>query len=264
MVGLCQRCQHGALAARCTGQRATVTETAALRPGIGARHLALDGAQHRLALPVEPGHGGQQQSGVGVGRRGKNLLHRAAFHHPPAVHHGHVIGHVGHHAHVVGDQHNGGADLVAQALHQVQNLRLDGHVQRRGWLIGDQQAGPAHQGCGDHDALAHATRQLKRELRGAQGRVGNPHHGQHSNGLLPRLLTRQAAVDAQRLLHLGAYAHQRVERRHRLLENDGGAIATDLPQLGLIHRGEFGAFKVNLATGDLRRPRQQLQDRQRR
>ena len=50
--------------------------------------------------------------------------------------------------------------LVLQVLKQVQNLRLDGHVQRGSRLVGDDELGRAGQGHGDHDALAHTAGQL--------------------------------------------------------------------------------------------------------
>jgi hypothetical protein len=83
------------------------------------------------------------------------------------------IGDIGDHAHVMGDQHDAGAALGDQLFHQVEDLRLDGHVQRRGRLVGDQDVGPADQRDGDHDALAHAAGQLERILGQAPVRIGN-------------------------------------------------------------------------------------------
>ena len=74
---------------------------------------------------------------------------------------------------------------LLQRLHQLEDLRLDGHIQRRGRLVGDQQAGVAGQGHGDHGALAHAAGQLVRVLADALLRGGDAHLLQHLDGRAP-------------------------------------------------------------------------------
>ena len=49
-----------------------------------------------------------------------------------------------------------------QLAEQVEDLRLDGDVERRGRLVGDQELGIAGERHGDHDALAHAAGELVR------------------------------------------------------------------------------------------------------
>ena len=51
-----------------------------------------------------------------------------------------------------------------QLAHQVEDLRLDGDVERGGRLVGDQQCRFAEQRHRDHHALAHAARELVRVL----------------------------------------------------------------------------------------------------
>ncbi len=52
---------------------------------------------------------------------------------------------------------------------QLQDLRLDGDVERRRRLVGDEQAGPAGQRHGDHHPLPHPARELVRIAVGAAG-----------------------------------------------------------------------------------------------
>ena len=52
--------------------------------------------------------------------------------------------------------------LRAQRAHQLQDLRLDGDVERGGGLVGDQEPRVAGQRHRDHHALAHAARELVR------------------------------------------------------------------------------------------------------
>ena len=58
---------------------------------------------------------------------------------------------------------------LLQRHQQVQDLRLDGDVERGGRLVGDQQLRIAGDRHGDHDALAHAAGQLMREAVQARG-----------------------------------------------------------------------------------------------
>ena len=63
--------------------------------------------------------------------------------------------------------------LALQLAQQVEDLRLNGHVERRGRLVGDQQLRLRRERHGDHHALAHAARELVRigleALLGARG-----------------------------------------------------------------------------------------------
>ena len=68
------------------------------------------------------------------------------------------------------DQEHRHARVVAQAAQQIQDLRLDGHVEGRGGLVGDDELRIARQRHGDEHALALAAGQfvgvgVKRALR---------------------------------------------------------------------------------------------------
>ena len=54
------------------------------------------------------------------------------------------------------------AQLAPQPRQQLQDLRLDGHVERGGRLVGDEQRRPAGERHRDHHALPHAARHLVR------------------------------------------------------------------------------------------------------
>ena len=55
------------------------------------------------------------------------------------VHHVHGVAHAGDDAEVVGDQHQGGVAVGDQLREQLEDLRLDRHVERGRRLVGDQQ-----------------------------------------------------------------------------------------------------------------------------
>ena len=86
-------------------------------------------------------------------------------------------------------------------------------------------AGDRHR---DHHALAHAARQLVRILAGA------PRRGRDADGLEQvedaeiRIDPRQAEMAAEHLGDLRAHPDQRIERRHRVLEDERDLLAADL------------------------------------
>ena len=110
------------------------------------------------------------------------------------------VAHLGDHAEVVGDQQDRHAELVAAGAQQVEDLRLDGDVERGGRLVGDQQRGPAGERHGDHHPLAQAARQLVRILREAPlGRADADHAAAaRARPRAPRLAPGRGACAAPR------------------------------------------------------------------
>jgi hypothetical protein len=73
------------------------------------------------------------------------------------IHHSDGITRMGHHAQIVRDEDQGHVQTLDHAADELQNRCLDGDVEGRGGLIGDQKGGVAAQGHGQHDALPHAA-----------------------------------------------------------------------------------------------------------
>ncbi len=82
-------------------------------------------------------------------------------------------------AKVVRDQHDGRARAFLHFQHQVEDLRLDGHVERRRRLVGDEDRRRACHRDRDHDALAHAAGQLVRIFAGAPAGLRDSHQREH-------------------------------------------------------------------------------------
>ena len=76
------------------------------------------------------------------------------------VHHRDLGAEVPHDREVVGDEQERDVELPLQVLEQVDDLRLDRHVERGDRLVGDQQLGVQGQRAGDADALALAAGEL--------------------------------------------------------------------------------------------------------
>ena len=85
-------------------------------------------------------------------------------------------------------------ELGLQLVEQLQDLGLDGHVERGGRLVGDQELRIARQRHGDHDALPHAARELVRVLLDPALGVGDVDELEH----LDRLVHGVAAARAPR------------------------------------------------------------------
>ena len=207
---------------------AAVAEIAIVGHVDGVRHLAGDGIEAIHAL-VDDRLGRHQADGVGVRGVCEDLLHRALFDHAAGIHDHNVVRHFGDDAKVVGDEHDRGVDLVLQSAQQVKDLCLNGHVQRRGGLVGDDQAGIAGQGDGDHHALAHTAGELMGIHLVNAFAVGNADQLQHRDGVLFDLLFGPGrVVQGDDFIHLRADAEHGVERRHRLLEDHRQLVAADL------------------------------------
>jgi hypothetical protein len=197
-------------------------------------------AQRQVAArqAAQARHRRQQRAGVRMLGRVEDLIHRALLDLLAAQHHHHVVGHFRHHAHVVGDEDHGRAQVALQFADGVQDLRLDGDVQRGGRLIGDQQARLARQRHRDHHALAHAARQLVRIAVQHLFGVGQAHFLQQLAGRLARARARQLLVQHDGLDDLVADGEHRVQRGHRLLEDHRDVVAADGAHVFIRRRGQ--------------------------
>ena len=95
------------------------------------------------------------------------------------------------------DHQNACILLCPDVLHQFQNLSLNGNVQSRRGLVGNQDIGIAGKRHGNHDALTHATRELVRILVDALLGLGNANEVQKLGGALERLLLGVATVQTK-------------------------------------------------------------------
>ena len=206
-------------AALVRGPQAARRETAADRQvrqrGRGAGDREQPGALGQGPL----GQGRHQRARVPVAGLGEQGPRGGRLHDAPRVHDGHAVGVPGDDAQVVGDEDDAHLVLVAQLVDEVEDLHLRRHVQGRGRLVGDEDARLAHQRHGDHDALAHAARQLVRVGVDDRLGAGHPHALEDLDGAGQRLLLRHLLVHAQRLAHLQPDLHGWVQAGERVLED---------------------------------------------
>ena len=104
--------------------------------------------------------------------------HRKLFGHLAGIHHDGALGDLADHAEIVRDEDDRHAAALLQAPQQREDLRLDGDVERRGRLVGDQDLRVAGERDRDYDALAHAAGKLVRVAREAFRRIGDAELGE--------------------------------------------------------------------------------------
>ena len=137
----------------------------------GARDLAREAD----ALPrraFERGDGGQQRLRVRMVRPAEHVLGRADLHQPAEVQDGDPVGQVADDAEIVRDEEVRRAFVDLEIGEQVENRRLDGHVERAGRLVAHDEARAAGERARDRDTLLEATRQLRGARR--QVALGEP------------------------------------------------------------------------------------------
>ena len=199
---------------------------------------------------VALGQGGHQGFGVGVLGRGEQGVGATLLHDLAGIHHGHALRHFTDHAHVVGDQHQGHTAVLLQTAQQVQNLGLDGHVQRGGRFVRNQQFGVAGDGHRDHDALAHATRELVRvDTQTALG-SGNTHLLQKFNGSFAGGCLVHVQVQLQRLGQLETHGEAWVQAGGGVLKNHGHVFAGQATALAFRQGQQIVAVKAQLVCLD--------------
>ena len=141
------------------------------------------------------------------------------------LHHADPVGIAADDLQIMGDQQQRQPALGPQPRQQLQDLRLDGDVQRGGRFVGDQQRGIVGQRHRDHDALPLAAGELVRERVQPMLGIGKAGLAQHFDHAFAQAVSRHAAMQRDRLGDLAADAMQRIEAGHRLLEHHAGQLA---------------------------------------
>jgi hypothetical protein len=184
-------------------------------------------------------------AGGGEDRFGRPLLDL-----PRRIHDVHPIGVAGHDPEVVGDHQERDAEPVRQVAHQLQHLRLDGHIECGGRLVGDQKLGVAGEPDGDHHALAHAAGKLVRILPEPALRIGDPDHAQELDRARLCRLPVHPEMDQERLHELQTDREHRVQRGHGFLEDHGDLPAPHRAHRFGIERCKIPAGKADATAGD--------------
>ena len=204
----------------------------------------------------------RQLARVGVELFGQRARRVAGLHHLAAAQDGDAVRHLGHHGEVVRDQEQSHAALRDEIAQEVEDLRLQHHVERRRRLVGDQQFWLQRAGDGDDDALALAAGQFVRIARQREFCRGQADAVEHFARTLFGIRATGFGVPAYAFGHLFADGLDRIERRHRLLEHHADIVAAQRAHLVLGCREDVDAVERD-APGGARGMRQKPHHRQR-
>ena len=169
---------------------------------------------------------------------------------PAGIHDRHLVRLLGHHPEVVRDEDHRHAVALAQRAQEIEDLRLDGDVQRGGGLVGDQHARLARDGDGDHHPLPHAAREAVRVVARAALGLRNADLVEQLDGAAPRGPAADAPVQPDGLGDLAADGEDRIERGHRLLEYHRQAGAADGTHLALGQPQQIAPLEAHVPADD--------------
>src|SRR5580765_2247114 len=188
-----------------------------------------------LLLTVETRDRPEQPPGVRVLRVVEERTLRGSLDHAARVHDDDLVRDVRNDSQVVGDQDHRRVELVLQAVDQLDDLRLDRHVERRRRLVRDQHVRVARERHRDHRALAHSARKLVWIIVDARLRIRNADLLQQVDCASARLFLVGPLVNSNRLGDLHPDGVHRVQRGHRVLEDHRHLVAANVLQLVLVH-----------------------------
>lgn len=137
---------------------------------------------------------------------------------PAHAHDGYPVADTLHHCHVVRDEQVGKAELLLKFDHQIDDLRLDGNIQRRDRLVGDDDLRRQRQGASDAQALALAAGKFMRVTVKLIGR--EPHPFCQADNLVAQSDALLDVMNDQGFGHLVKSRKARIERGIRVLKDD--------------------------------------------
>ena len=204
-------------------------------------------------------HGGKERLRIGVLRRVEDVDGLPFLDNFAVAHDGHAVGNLGDHAHVVRNEEHRHADFLLELGNERKNLGLNRDVERRGRFVGNEELGLAGKRNGNHHALTHAARELMGKAHGNAFGVRNADELKKTNGFLQRLGFAHPAVERQAFRNLSAHGEDRVEGRHRFLEDHrdfGASQRLEFRTRGLheVHQAPVAAAQMNGAVDDLAAP----------
>src|SRR6266571_5505693 len=243
--------------------RTPFAESTAVRPVGWCRNGSWNDVEP-LLIVADVRHRVHQAFGVGVVRPSEELGDGRLLDDFARVHHDDPRSSLGDHSEIMSDHQNRGAEFLLQMDQQIQNLRLNGDVERCRRFVGNHERRLHDESHRYQYALPHPARQLVRVLSGAVFRRRHAGKRESLDGAIPGLSSAHSSVDSRYLGDLVSNGENRIESRHRLLKNHRDPVAADVPDLFIAERDEILALKLD-ATARLDSPRRldQSQDGER-
>ena len=183
---------------------------------------------HRVGFA--PLLGRQQFAGIGMLRVGKDRLGRAGLDDFAILHHADLVSDAANDAQVVGDEQQPHVLGALKFGQKVQDLRLDGDIERRCGFVRDQDVRLVGQRHGDHHPLPLPARKLVGIGAKPGFRVADTGPGQQLKDTAAGRVADQPLMQRQRFRQLPFDRVQRVERGHRLLKDEADVVAAHIAE----------------------------------
>ena len=179
----------------------------------------------------------------------KQVVDRTMLDDLAGIHDDDLVAQLGDQAQVVRHKEDRAIETVLQLAQQMDDLRLERHVERRRRFVGDQQRRVHHQRHGDAYSLAHATGKLVRVLVEPRDRVRDADETEHVGGAALLFGVRRVEP-VEDVDHLGADGDDRIEGGHRVLENHRDLLAAQVAQFVIGHAQNVGTLERHGAAVD--------------
>src|SRR5664280_488191 len=229
-------------------------ETTTLGHMVRGGDHTLDGGQRFVGLLLREFRNGRQQTvRVRVTRRLEDLFGRRVLDNLASIRDGDGLCHFSDDGEVVGNDENGHTQFLLQSAHQVQNLRLDGDIERRRGFIRDQELRIRGQCHGYHDPLTHTAAHLMGVLAIATLRFWDADQVKHLDRSLLRLSVIDLLMQGKGFTDLIANRVDGVERCHGFLEDHRDFVAAYHSHLFFILLEKVFSMEEDLASDDLAR-----------
>src|SRR5260370_1904038 len=174
------------------------------------------------------------------------LVARRHLNHLAGVHHRDTMADVSYYGQIVTNKQVRQVELLPQVLQQIDDLCLDGHVERRDRFVEDQEPRLHRKGAGDADRLTLSAAELMRIARREIRLERDP--AEQLADPLPSRLRSTNPQDHHRLLDDVLNRHTWIERPDRVLK-DHLHLPADGSQLLSAQVREFLAIELHAAGG---------------
>src|SRR5438876_5854436 len=184
------------------------------------------GRQAKTALSIRDGSSTRATPGCMDGRGPEYITHAAEFDELARVHDRKPIAHLGHDSEVVGDEEERHLVDPAEILQDLEDLGLHDYVEGCRGLVRNQELRVHHERHRNHDPLTHPPAELVWIM--LETALRNAHRRERLHRPLDRFPLRNVLVGSYCLDEVILDRKERVESRHRILEDECDFLSADL------------------------------------
>jgi hypothetical protein len=166
----------------------------------------------------------------------------------PGIHYRDPVAHLCHGSHVMADEQHRHSNFCLKTLQELQDLRLDSHIERGRRFVRDQQRGPARYGHGDHCPLQHSAAEGMRIVVHALLSALDSRELEQLDGSLPGGAAGHAFVPSKRLSDLFADCKGRIEALPGFLEHHPHFFAANPNERLLVQPYQLSALQPNASA----------------